>query len=88
MHRMAQILDFLGKAVVARLFFCDVLLSMTMHTELQDVTEQQIVMRKEVEQLKKMDDGKLVRGASKKPTPAEEEATAKPAEPEATVQAV
>ena len=42
---VAVLLDFFGKAVVSKLFFCDVLLRVVLHTELQGVTPQQEIMR-------------------------------------------
>ena len=62
-----MVLDFLGKAIVAKLFFCDTLLSIIMHTELQNVTTMQVVMREEVRQLREMDDGAFGESASVTP---------------------
>ena len=49
---VGAILDFAGASVVAKLFYCDLLLDIVIKTELQDVTPQQDVMRGEVERLK------------------------------------
>jgi hypothetical protein len=51
---VGAVLDFLGASVVAKLFYCDLLLDIVIQTELQDVTPQQDVMRGEVERLKKV----------------------------------
>jgi hypothetical protein len=51
---VGAVLDFLGASVVAKLFYCDLLLDIVIKTELQDVTPQQDVMRGEVERLKKV----------------------------------
>ena len=68
------LLDFLGKSVVSKLFFCDVLLTIVIHTELQDVTPQQEIMREQVRLLREMDDGVSgpanVEGTPKTPKPA------------------
>ena len=50
---VGAILDFAGASVVAKLFYCDLLLDIVNKTELQDVTPEQDVMRGEVERLKK-----------------------------------
>ena len=45
------LLDFLGKSVMTKIFFCDVLLDMCMNTELQQTILEQDVMREEVTSL-------------------------------------
>ena len=52
---VGAVLDFAGASVVAKLFYCDLLLDIVIKTELQDVTPQQDVMRGEVERLKEVE---------------------------------
>jgi hypothetical protein len=52
---VGAVLDFAGASVVAKLFYCDLLLDIVNKTELQDVTPQQDVMRGEVARLKEVE---------------------------------
>jgi hypothetical protein len=52
---VGAVLDFAGASVVAKLFYCDLLLDIVIKTELQDVTPQQDVMRGEVDRLKRVE---------------------------------
>ena len=66
---LCLVLDFFGRAVLAKLFFCDSLLSLVAATELTEPTPQQRVMRQEMASLDRLDE-QLGGGGGGLPRPA------------------
>ncbi len=75
---LCMLLDFLGRAVLAKVFFCDVLLLFVTATELDDPTAMQRVMRQDVQSLFGMAGADAPRDTPDAPSTSMHEARAPP----------